>query len=71
VRKQVVKLQISNNKPQTIYNAQKQKPFLYKRQNLEITKQIFDHREIQIKPSSVWSFGISFGIYLYFGVCLL
>jgi hypothetical protein len=28
VRKQVVKLQISNNKLQTIYNAQKQKPFI-------------------------------------------
>jgi hypothetical protein len=56
----VVKLQISSNKLQTIYNAQKQKPFPDKHQNLEIIKQMFDHRTIPIKPSSAWSFGISF-----------
>jgi len=59
-KKHVVKLQISNNKSQTIYNAQKQKPFPGKRQNPEITKQILDHHTILIKSSSVWSFGISF-----------
>jgi hypothetical protein len=60
VRKQVVKLQISNNKSQTIYNAQKQKPFPDKHQNSEIIKQMFDHLAIPIKPSSACSFGISF-----------
>ncbi len=56
----MVKLQISNHKLQTIYNAQKQKPFPDKLQNSEIIKQMCDHRTISIKPSLAWSFGISY-----------
>jgi hypothetical protein len=48
VKKQVVKLQIPNNKPQTIYNVQKKKIFPDKRQDLEIIKQIVDHCAIPI-----------------------
>ncbi|MFV1975315.1 MAG: hypothetical protein ACC651_06165 [Candidatus Scalindua sp.] len=60
MRKQVVKLQISNNKSQTLYNDQQQKPLPDKRRNSEIIKQVVDHRAIPIKPGTAWSLGIRF-----------
>jgi hypothetical protein len=55
---QVVKKQV--DKSQTIYNTQKQKHFPDKRQDLEIIKQIFEHRTIRIDQARPGHCGISF-----------
>ena len=66
---QAVKKQV--DKLQTIYNTQKQKHFPDKRQDLEIIKQIFEHRTIRINQARPGHLVSVFGIYLYFGVCVL